>query len=550
MGSMKNYRILLAIVIGAGIASCKKDTTETPESFFANQIEVDGISNSRYTNIKTKPTLKVSFSVPINSASVDNAVTLNSSNSATPLAFDFTLANGDSTLLVTPKSPLNYLTKYNFTVSTNLQSKRATALSSNVNATFVTTLDTTDKFPRITDDALLDLVQKQTLAYFYDFAHPVSGMARERNTSGDIVTTGGTGFGIMALIAGVDRKFITRQQGYDQIAKITTFLQTKATPYHGAFAHWINGSTGATVPFSAKDNGADLVETSFLMQGLLSARQYFNQAGEAPLRTAINELWEAVEWTWFQKNNENVLYWHWSPQYNWDMNMQIRGWNEALIVYVLAASSPTHPISKEVYTNGWARNGAMVNNKTFYGVKLPLGSDNGGPLFFAHYSFLGLDPRNLTDTYANYWEQNVAHSQINYNYCKANPRGYNGYSESCWGLTASDDNISGYSAHEPNNDLGIITPTAALSSMPYTPEQSMKALRFFYYKLGDKAWKNYGFVDAFNLTNVWFADSFLAIDQGPIVVMIENHRSKLLWNMFMSCPEIKTGLPRLGFQPM
>ncbi len=529
------------------LTACQtKEETAPPESFTYTSVEIDGNSTTRYTNVRVNPVLKVSFSARVSSQSVSSSVSLKNSASSAEIPFDFALENNDSTLRITPQPPLNYLTQYAFEVKPELLSQRNTALNTSVKTTFVTTLDTTDKFPRIADAALLDLVQKQTLKYFVDFAHPVSGMARERNSSGDVVTTGGTGFGVMSILVGVERNFINRQQGYDQVSKIVDFLQTKATPYHGAFAHWINGSTGVTVPFSAKDNGADLVETAYLMQGLLTARQYFNQPGEASLRAAINKLWEAVEWDWFRKNNENVLYWHWSPTFNWDMNMKISGWNEALIVYVLAASSPTHSISREVYTNGWARNGAMTNNKTFYGVKLPLGPGNGGPLFFAHYSFLGLDPRGLSDAYANYQDQNVAHSRINYEYCKANPKDYNGYSDACWGLTASDNN-TGYSAHEPNNDLGVITPTAALSSMPYTPEESMKALRFFYYKLGDKIWKNYGFVDAFNLTNVWYADSFLAIDQGPIIVMIENHRSQLLWNLFMSCPEVTNGLPKLGF---
>jgi hypothetical protein len=214
----------------------------------------------------------------------------------------------------------------------------------------------------------------------------------------------------------------------------------------------------------------------------------------------------------------------------------------------LAAASPDHSISKAVYDEGWARSGAMRNGNTYYGVPLPLGPAQGGPLFFAHYSFLGINPKDLTDAYANYWEQNRAHTLINYNYSKANPKGFAGYSDAVWGLTASDDNKVGYLAHSPSNDNGVISPTAALSSMPYTPEESMRALRFFYYKLGDKLWKDYGFVDAFNLTDGWFATSFLAIDQGPIIVMIENHRSGLLWNLFMSAPEVKAGLRKLGFQ--
>ncbi|MDJ1483868.1 glucoamylase family protein [Cytophagaceae bacterium YF14B1] len=545
---MKYYAFLFILVLL--VVACKKDDNPgQPASFYYTDVSIDGKPvASSYYNVPASPVVKVSFSGKVNSTTVSANVVFKQTSTSANVPFDFTLENSDSTIRISPKNPLENLTKYTVQILPQLQSQKNTAFNATVTAEFITVMDTTDKFPRISDEALLDLVQKQTFAYFWNFGHPTSGMARERNTSGDIVTTGGTGFGIMAVLVAVERNFITRQEGYDRIKLIADFLKTKAIPYHGAFAHWINGAIGATVAFSTKDNGADLVETSYLMQGLLTARQYFSNANEAELRGTINELWQNVEWSWFRKNNENVLYWHWSPNYTWDMNMQISGWNEALITYVLAASSPTYSIPKEAYTNGWARNGSMVNNKTFYSIKLPLGPDRGGPLFFAHYSFLGIDPRGLSDTYANYWEQNVAHSLINYNYCKENPKKYNGYSDSCWGLTASDDNISGYAAHEPNNDLGIISPTAALSSMPYTPEESMKALHFFYYKLGDKIWKQYGFVDAFNLSNIWYADSFLAIDQGPIIVMIENHRSQLLWNLFMSCPEVKAGLQKLSFQ--
>ena len=451
---------------------------------------------------------------------------------------------------IQPLTSLQHLSKYIFTVSKGLQSNQQVGLTAENSINLITEIDTTDKYQRVSDSALLDIVQKQTFKYFWDFGHPVSGMARERNTSGDIVTTGGTGFGVMSIIAAVNRNFISRSQGFARIDTIVNFLKNKCTRYHGAFSHWMNGATGATVPFSAKDNGADLVETSFLMQGLLCARQYFNStnAEETGLRNNINNLWNSVEWNWFRNGGQNVLYWHWSPDYNFDMNMQIKGWNEAMIVYVLAASSNTDSISKVVYDNGWASNGGMKNGTSYYGVQLPLGPDYGGPLFFSHYSFLGINPHGLSDFYTNYLTQNTAQTLINYNYCIADPQHFNGYSENNWGLTASDDNVSNYAAHSPTNDDGVITPTAAISSLPYTPVQSMNALRFFYYKLGDRLFKDYGFVDAFNLSDDWFADSFLAIDQGPEMVMIENYRSGLLWNLLMSCPEIKRGMTRLGIQ--
>lgn len=456
---------------------------------------------------------------------------------------------GDSSLQVTPSATLSYLNEYVFSISSGLKSASGQTLSGRVDLDFYTQLDSSYKFPLISDDSLLSLVQKQTFKYFWDFAHPVSGLARERNSSGDVVTTGGSGFGIMAIVVAVHRGFITRAEGLARLKTIVAFLKNQTQTFKGAFPHWLNGTTGQAVPFSTLDNGADLVETSFLMQGLLTARQYFDgaTADEIALRADINTLWKGVEWDWFRKGGENVLYWHWSPTNNWAINMPVRGWNETLITYVLAASSPTHAIPKIVYDNGWAQNGAIRNGNTYYGVQLPLGPPYGGPLFFAHYSFLGINPTGLSDAYAaSYFDQNKAHTLINEKYSIANPKGYYGYSDSTWGLTASDI-PNGYTASSPTNDVGVIAPTAALSSFPYTPTESMKALKFFYYVLGDKIWGQYGFVDAFSLQQPWFATSYLAIDQGPIIDMIENYRSGLLWNLFMSCPEVKAGLKSLGF---
>lgn len=457
-----------------------------------------------------------------------------------------TIGESANTLVLTSKDSTSYLTQYTLTIAAgnNLGGR----ISSCYSGAFVTQMDSIAKFPAISDDELLTEIEKQTLLYFTDYAHPVSGMARERLGSGETVTTGGTGFGLMALLAGINQNFISRKTAFSQINKTVNFLNQKADKFHGAFPHWMNGTTGKTIPFSTQDDGGDLVETAFLMQGLLSVYEYFKtgNSDELAMCDTIQKLWQNVEWNWYRQGGQNVLYWHWSPDYGWAMNMPINGYNEALIVYVLAASSPTHTISKEVYTNGWAQNGAIVNGKAYEGIILPLGSNYGGPLFFAHYSFLGLDPRNLKDQYASYWQQNVAHSQINNRYCISNPDGYYGYSANCWGLTASDI-PTGYSANSPTNDLGVIAPTAALSSLPYTPIESMKAARFFYYQLGDKIWGEYGMKDAFDLSQCWFDTDYLAIDQGPIVVMIENYRTQLLWHLFMQNNDIQRGLTTLGF---
>lgn len=411
----------------------------------------------------------------------------------------------------------------------------------------------------LSDELLLDTIQYLTFQYFWDGAEPVSGMARERfHVDGDypqddkhIVTSGGGGFGLMALVVGMERKFITREEGIERLQRIIGFLET-SDRFHGAWSHWLNGETGKVKPFSQKDNGGDLVETAYLIQGLMTVRPYLDSSEtvEAELQGRITKLCDEVEWDWYQKGGEPVLYWHWSPEYQWEMNHHVRGYNECLITYVMAASSNTHPISEDAYHLGWARGGQISGENHRYGLLLDLNHNGapeyGGPLFWSHYSFLGLDPRHLKDAYSDYWQHNVNHTLIDYYHCVENPHNYKGYGENCWGLTASYS-LNGYSAHSPANDLGVISPTAALSSFPYTPEESMKAARFFYDSLGTKLLGPYGFYDAFSLEEDWFPQRYLAIDQGPIVVMIENYRTGLLWDLFMKNEEVQRGLKKLGF---
>jgi hypothetical protein len=414
----------------------------------------------------------------------------------------------------------------------------------------------------LSNDSLLTLVQFRTFRYFWDGAEPNSGMARERihmdgiypENDMNVVTSGGSGFGVMAILTGIDRGFITRQEGVTRLRKIVDFLEV-ADRFHGAWPHWIYGETGRVKPFSQKDNGADLVETAYLIQGLLSVRQYLKDGNETEKELAadIDKLWREVEWNWFTKGGEHVIYWHWSPDYGWEMNFPVKGYNECLILYVLATSSPTFPVGTEAYHEGWARNGEIAGDTEKYGYTLAKkhngAEEYGGPLFWSHYSFLGLDPRNLKDRYADYMEHNTNHTLINWKWCSLNPLNYPGYSDSCWGLTASYS-VNGYSAHAPGNttDLGVISPTAAISSIVYTPEQSVNAIKCFYNNYGEKLWGEYGFYDAFSVKDDWYPKRYLAIDQGPEVVMIENYRSGLLWNLIMSCPEVQEGLKKLGFE--
>ncbi|WP_394366263.1 glucoamylase family protein [Winogradskyella helgolandensis] len=408
--------------------------------------------------------------------------------------------------------------------------------------------------------SLLDTIQKQTINYFWEGAEPNSGLARERIHMDDVyptspkntVTTGGSGFGLMAILVGIERGYIDKGEALDRYLKIVNFLE-KADRFHGAWSHWIDGETGKAYPFGKKDDGGDLVETAFLIQGLLTVAEYFdgNTEKEKQLVSKIDQLWRTVEWDWYTKNGEDVLYWHWSPNYGWDMNFPVGGYNECLIMYVLAAASPTHPINKSVYEKGWAKDGAIVSKEKFYDEDVVLNYFEHddyltGPLFWAHYSYLGLNPKGLSDQYADYWKLTQNQAKIHYKYAVDNPKNFKGYGDSLWGFTSSYS-VNGYIGHSPENDAGVVSPTAAISSFPYTPQESMNVLENIY-KNHDSLVGKYGPYDAVSFEHNWYTPRYLAIDQGPIPVMIENYRTGLLWDLFMKNKDVKSGLDKLGFK--
>ncbi|MFA6831824.1 MAG: glucoamylase family protein [Bacteroidaceae bacterium] len=432
-------------------------------------------------------------------------------------------------------------------------------------------------YDNLSDNQLMDTIQYYSMQYFWDGAEPHSGLGRERimlsnvypNNDANIVTTGGSGFGLMALIVGTSRGWISRSEAINRFDRILTFLES-SDRYHGAWSHWINGETGKTKPFSTKDDGGDLPETAMLAQGLICVQEYFKD-GDAlsqQISSRAQALWEGIDFKWYQ-HDQDWLYWHWSPNYGWEMNMPLRAYNETLIAYILGASSPDYQITKAAWDTGWYQNGAVIAPTTKYGITLPIkhagNFSAGGPLFWAHYSYCGFNPMITHDAYVDYKTINTAHVMLNRAYCIANPKGYPGYGESLWGLTSSyspsgytiweseggrKTNISynpsvlypGYASHNPDQDYGVISPTAALSSMPYAPTEVMKVARTIYEDLGNKAFRKYGPIDAFSMELDWFPEMYLAIDQGPIVCMIENYRTGLLWNLFMGNEEVKKGL--------
>ncbi len=420
----------------------------------------------------------------------------------------------------------------------------------------------------MSDSALLDMVQEANFQYYWEGAESNSGLALEDIPGRHhMIAAGASGFGMMALIAGTERNFITHQQLVDRFDNITSFLM-KAEKFHGAFPHFINGETGKVVPFFGdRDDGGDLVETAFLMQGLLCARQYFNanNSAEETIRNRIDTLWKGVEWDWYKQTPDSkFLYWHWSPDKAWVINHKLIGWNETMITYILGICSPTHSITASMYYSGWAsqsdyaayyREGwsnvkdgnHYTNGNTYFGVPLKVGVSNGGPLFFTHYSFMGLNPHDTKDAYTDYFSNNKNIATINYRYCISNPKKHKGYGANAWGLTASDG-LYDYSADAPTMDAdhGKITPTGALSSFPYLPDEAMAALKNYYRNYGKFLWGAYGFYDAFNLDENWCSGLYMGLNQAPIIVMIENYRSGLLWNLFMQNDDIKNGLQKLS----
>jgi exo beta-1,2-glucooligosaccharide sophorohydrolase (non-reducing end) len=418
------------------------------------------------------------------------------------------------------------------------------------------------------DDELLTMLQEACFHYYWDGADVHSGMALE-NIPGDdrIVATGASGMGIAALVVGVDRGFVTRAQGIERLTKIVSFLE-HAQRYHGAWSHYMDGSTGKTMPvFGMFDNGGDLVETSFLMEGLLAARQYFrgNSPAEKDLYRRITQLWETVEWDWYRGSEPgDFLYWHWSSEWKWQIQHPLIGFNEVMITYLLSMSSPTHSVPTTMYYSGWASqsqrafnyrggwSGSLAgdhygNGQTYYGIKLDVGVGTGGPLFFTHYSYFGFDPHSLHDRYtSSYFENNRDIALINRAYCMSNAKHFKGYGADAWGLTASDGPW-GYVPHAPddNNDKGTLTLTGALASFPYTPEASMTALKHYYRDLGAQLWDVYGPRDAFNPSEDWVSPIYMGLNQAPITVMVENYRTGLVWKQFMSNGEIGNMLHKL-----
>ena len=392
---------------------------------------------------------------------------------------------------------------------------------------------------------LMDEHEQKVISYFTAGANSATGMAYNSSTDKATLTTGASGFGIMSLVVGVERGWLQRDEAVDQIVRIVRFLK-KADRFAGAWAHWYNQS-GKIVPFGNQNQAGEIVETAFMMGGLLTACEYFNgnSAGEIEMREATEYFWNTIEWNHFVRNGH--MYWIWHQDSD-SYELPLIGWHETLLVYVLAMAAPEeHRVSESVYRSCWQGYNFSHSGRETYGYELPLGSDLGGPLFLSQYSFLGLDPRRMMDSHCYYWAQNQNHTMVNRHYCVYEAPADNMYSASNWGLTACGGCGShpAYLSRDPENDDGVIAPTAAISAFPYTPFYSAQVLLNLernYPKLNGK----YGFGVAYCPAEKAVSSEYLAMEHAPMAIMMENYRSGLIWKLLMRNALVQRGLQAAG----
>jgi hypothetical protein len=414
-------------------------------------------------------------------------------------------------------------------------------------------------------DKLMNDEQEAAVRFYVDEALPASGLSPEgRPGWGPTITAiGASGMGIENIIVGVERGFIPRQEGLDLILRQLRFLDTKAEKQKGAFGHWMDDGSGEIKPFMNPGTSVDLVETAFLIEGVIIAREYFK--GDTPeekeLREIANRLSANVEWdkfmaraekdpsnpkktNWVHETNAPVMIWHWHPVDGFS-DVPVKGFNEALMCYLLGIGSETHPINPQSYYEGWMDpQRGLGKAREDFGIKHSLGYGVGWPLFFAHYTFIGYDPKQVSYDGKSYFDHFVDACRIQQLYAKSRAGEFKGF-DTLWGQAASLY-PKGYRPNEPGpRDDGTIASTAALSSMPYLPEAVIPCMESMYLNYGDRLWGPYGFYNAINPTQNWVGQKYIGIELGPIAPMIENYRSGLFWKLFMQSPEARRAAKKI-----
>lgn len=428
----------------------------------------------------------------------------------------------------------------------------------------------TDSVKSKIESPFLDSLSERTFHYFWDLADPVSAQVPDRWPSESFSSIAATGFGLTAYLVGVERGYITRQQAAERVLKTLKFLQdapkgdskSGVIGFRGFFYHFIDMRTGLRF----KEVELSTIDTGLLMAGILSCQTYFDGDNntENQIRAIADALYRAVEWDW-ALNDKKCMSMGWNPESGF-LDAQWKGYNEAMVLLVMALGSPTHPIPE----GSWQEWTKTYKWGKYYDQEMV----NFGPLFGHQYSHMYIDFRGIQDAYMkekgiDYFENSRRATYANRAYCINNPSGFTGYSENVWGLTAcdgpgnegkSDPNISfmGYSARGAAKwyvvDDGTIAPTAAGGSIPFAPEICIPALEEMHNKYGSMIYDKYGFKDAFNLSfprtdgqHGWVDQDYLGIDEGPIVIQIENYRNELVWNLMKKNPYIVDGLKKAGF---
>jgi hypothetical protein len=403
-------------------------------------------------------------------------------------------------------------------------------------------------------NAFLDYLQQANFDYFWYAANPANGLVPDRSTSGSACSIAAVGFGLTAIGIGIDHGWISRTQGVTRVmATLNTFLNGPQGPgtsgiigYNGWFYHFLDMNTALRSPGSELSS----IDTALLLSGILYCKQYFNgtNSNETSIRMMSDSIFNRVNWTWMAQGSQKVAM-GWQPTTGFSGFGNWIGYDEGMILYLLGMGTATNPLPASAWsywTSGyiWA---------TYYGqsfVPFP-------PLFGHEYSHCWIDFRHTADAYMNsqsstYFENSRRAALAQQSYCIANPLGWVGYDSNVWGLTASDG-PSGYTARGAPpalNDDGTIAPTAAGGAMAFAPDISLPTLQYLYTNGKNALWTAYGFIDAFNQSVSWYDNAELGIDQGPIVIMIENYRTQRPWRLFMQNAEIQRGLQQAGFVPL
>ncbi len=402
-----------------------------------------------------------------------------------------------------------------------------------------------------TTAALVDTVQHTGVMYFWEQANPANGLVKDRSTAGSPASIAATGFGLSALCVGVDHGWLTREQVKGRVlTTLNTFWtgpQSSAASgtigYKGLYYHFLDMNTATRT----WDSELSTIDTALLFAGILDTKMYFTGADsqEVLIRQLADSIYYRADWNFARNFNQGILQ-GWKPGTGFGGFGQWVGYNEAMILYILALGSPTHPVP----TTAWSKWTSNYLWQTLYGQSFLICP----PLFTHQYSHCWIDFSGMQDNYmraqsSNYAENSRRATLAQHSYCIANPGAWTGYSDSLWGLTASDDPF-GYAAHgapPSQSDNGTITPTAGLSSIVFTPELSVPLLHNLWDNWRATTWGPYGFKDAFNPYYGWVDTDYLGIDQGPIVLMMENYRNGSVWARTYQNLDLRTGLARAGF---